>query len=156
MFLLYRDDSVLVEEEWGVVYKTVLRSRKQFWKVYTPAELIKREAKALQLLEWVEWVQRLVSMDNEVLKTYLVLWIPLRTMDRRRTYAKMASNILNNMNKAWVIKILGGSSDVIVTDNGITFIDFGNIVFQDESVVKRILWRVWQDAKIHLLFKDRV
>lgn len=155
--LLHIDREVIVVKNWPLVTKKVTRGSIQVCWFLSSEEIVAREKRALQKLEWITGIQVLAeeqSDDPNIIITHYVDGTPLKSFENRKLFRSQALTILEDINNAGIKKILGTSNDVIIGANWqVNFIDFWHVVFDTDPLPANILWEQYQNLKKRLLFR---
>ena len=140
--ILRESRGVLVTlEEGGLVRKTVRGLNKsRFSRKVDAKEMVDREIRALQLLEGVRGMQQFVKREsNDTFYTRYVSGTSLLKSPKNlsKEYFDKLFSIINEHQSRGIYRLSQSRRDFIVDDKGNpVIIDFGNIIFNDDSVVR--------------------
>jgi serine/threonine protein kinase len=139
--VLRESKGVLVTLEGDLVRKTVRGLNKsRLSKKVDAKEMVDREIRALQLLQGVPGIQRFVKRESD--DTFYTEYIPGISLfessrNLNQKYFSELMKVIRDCHKRGVYRIGQSRKDFIIDEEGgPVIIDFGNIIFEDDSVAK--------------------
>ncbi len=143
LILKTNEKSLVTLEENGLVKKTVLQPRHSGFRTISAEKMVDREIKALQLLEDVQDIQKFVSRDSPT--SFYSKYIDAKCLLDEgvvvdRDYFCKLENMIYECQKRGVYLLGSNRRDHLILSNGNpSIIDFGNILFREDSLAAIVI-----------------
>jgi|GEM_PF-3789825 len=152
MRFLFEDEGVLTEldEDQNIVRKTVKTGNHQLTGYHSAADLVSREIEVLKRGKNIVGLPRFIDrVDDCCFDMSYCEGVSLREsrlinqeqIDRLR-------EIYNSLQSLGIFRVGHSQDDFLLTDESISMIDFGNVIFAEEGAFRCSLVKLWTKVRL--------